>query len=524
MLRHLYRYAVRLHPPEFRRRFGDEMLSIYDHSAGRLASFRLFLDAITSLARQWIFRPEIWLRTSPSSAPQAAADGIPSFLSLDPFRPHISAMIHGMVISITLFCVTCFAIRYSWIHVLRIHVSEVQFEPPQWVPPSPGISSSANQLPVSPIGMHSPPAATSLRSAVSQKQLSAATTTQEFHGTGTPSTNGAFQSDKSLETTPMPATSPNLVTGAEERVASPEGALDAIERRRVIGETITSLRRYYVYPAAARKMAQSLSRHEQNGDDDSATDGSAFASLLTTQLRAVSHDRHLGISYSQSAIPEGITGPTPEAITHYRQEMERTNCTFEKVALLPRNIGYVKLNSFPDLQLCRSTVEAAMTSLNQADAIIFDLRDNKGGSPEMVAFVASYLFDHPTHLEDLYNRSANSTLQSWTLSPVEGNQLANKPALVLTSSETFSGGEEFAYDLKMLKRATVVGETTAGAAHMVRQRRIDGHFSIRVPDTRPINPVSKTNWEGTGVTPDVKVNAAEALATAERLAQKLQQK
>ena len=165
-----------------------------------------------------------------------------------------------------------------------------------------------------------------------------------------------------------------------------------------------------------------------------------------------------------------------------------------------------------------------MTSLNQADAIIFDLRDNHGGSPETVAFVASYLFDHPTHLEDLYNRSTNSTLQSWTLSPVEGNQLANKPAFVLTSAETFSGGEEFAYDLKMLKRATVVGETTAGAAHMARQWRIDAHFGIRVPDTLPINPVSKTNWEGTGVTPDVRVNVADALATAEQLAQKVPQK
>jgi len=165
-----------------------------------------------------------------------------------------------------------------------------------------------------------------------------------------------------------------------------------------------------------------------------------------------------------------------------------------------------------------------MTSLNQANAIIFDLRDNQGGSPEMVAFVASYLFDHPAHLEDLYNRSANSTLQSWTLSPIDGNRLANKPAFVLTSATTFSGGEEFAYDLKMLKRATVVGETTAGAAHMVRQRRIDAHFRIRVPDTRPINPVSKSNWEGTGVTPDVRVDAAEALSTAERLAQKLPQK
>ncbi len=98
--------------------------------------------------------------------------------------------------------------------------------------------------------------------------------------------------------------------------------------------------------------------------------------------------------------------------------MERTNCTFEKVAILRQNIGYVKFNSFPDPTICQSTAAAAMASLNQADAIIFDLRDNRGGSPSMVALMASYLFEHPTHLDDLYNRSGDSTLQSWTLSPV----------------------------------------------------------------------------------------------------------
>ena len=523
MLGHLYRCVLRLHPPEFRRRFGEEMLSIYDQSNGRFSSIRLLLDALVSFARQWIFRPEFWLRTSPSSAPYSAVDGIPSFSSLGPFRPHASAMIHGTVISITLFCVTCFAIRYSWIHVLQIHIPEVQFEPPKWVPSRAAISAPANRLSVSPIRSQ-PPASISPRSALSQKQLPAATATEVAHGTGTPSENGAFKSNKSVETTPTLATLPNPVTGAQRQLAFTGAPLDAVARRRVISEMIINLRRYYIYPTVAHRMAASLRRHEKNGDNDGVTDGTAFASLLTTQLRAVSHDRHLGVSYSQSAIPEGATGPTPEAIMRYRQEMERTNCTFEKAEIVSHNIGYLKLNSFPDLQLCRSTAEAAMASLNQADAIIFDLRDNQGGSPEMVAFLASYLFDHPTHLEDLYSRSENSTLQSWTLSPIEGNQLANKPAFVLTSAETFSGGEEFAYDLKILKRATVVGETTAGAAHMARQRRIDAHFGIRVPDTLPINPVSKTNWEGTGVTPDVKVNAAEALAAAERLAQKLPQK
>jgi len=128
MLRHLYRCALRLHPLQFRRRFGEEMLSIYDQSAGRLSSSRLLLDAIVSLARQWIFRPEFWVQTSPSSAPPPAADDIPSFCSLDPFRPHTSAMIHGTVLSLTLFCVTCFAIRYSWIRVLHVQIPGVSYD------------------------------------------------------------------------------------------------------------------------------------------------------------------------------------------------------------------------------------------------------------------------------------------------------------------------------------------------------------------------------------------------------------
>jgi hypothetical protein len=128
MLGHLYRCVVRFHPPEFRRRFGEEMLSIYDQSTGRFSSLRLLLDAVVSLARQWIFRPEFWVQTSPSSTPQPAVDGIPSFSSLDPFRPHTSAMIHGTVISITLFCMTCFAIRYSWIRVLHVQIPGVSYD------------------------------------------------------------------------------------------------------------------------------------------------------------------------------------------------------------------------------------------------------------------------------------------------------------------------------------------------------------------------------------------------------------
>jgi C-terminal processing protease CtpA/Prc len=233
-------------------------------------------------------------------------------------------------------------------------------------------------------------------------------------------------------------------------------------------------------------------------------------------MRDVSHDMHLELVYSQDPLPPQPTGQTPEGLARYRQALEQENCTFEKVEILPHNIGYLKLNSFPDPSVCRTTATAAMASLNHADAIIFDLRDNRGGMPEMVALMASYLFDHP---EYLYNPRENTTQKSWTLSPVPGNSLADKPVYVLTSARTFSGAEQFCYDLKMLKRATLVGETTGGAAHSGVWHRIDDHFGMGIPETKPINPFSEADWAETGVEPDMKVTAADALQTAEKLAE-----
>ena len=143
-----------------------------------------------------------------------------------------------------------------------------------------------------------------------------------------------------------------------------------------------------------------------------------------------------------------------------------------------------------------------MASLNQAHAIIFDLRDNTGGFPDSVSLIAGYLFDHP---EYMYGPRGAPTVDSWTNSPVPGNKLADKPVYVLTSGSTWSGAEQFSYDLKMLKRATLVGETTRGGAHAGVFHRIDDHFGMGIPEEKAINPFGKADWEGVGVQPDVDV-------------------
>jgi len=310
--------------------------------------------------------------------------------------------------------------------------------------------------------------------------------------------------------------SPRVVRAMVRPPVVEDAHLDAAERQRVVDGVIRNLIEHYVDKDVAQKMADALLAHEKNGDDNAIVEGGAFAGLLTKQMRDVSHDMHLEVVYSRDRLPDHPGTPTAESVASYRRALERENCTFETVKILPHNIGYLKLNSFPDVSICRSTAVSAMASLNGADAVIFDLRENRGGSPEMVMLIAAYLFDHP---EYMYSPRESPTERSWTRSPVSGNRLADKPVYVLTSGTTWSGAEQFSYDLKMLKRATLVGEKTRGGAHAGVFYRIDDHFGIGVPEVRAVNPFSKTDWEGVGVEPDVKVKAANALSTAERLAE-----
>jgi hypothetical protein len=319
---------------------------------------------------------------------------------------------------------------------------------------------------------------------------------------------------------------PAQVTGFALRAMPPgtstanlDFKIDAATRTRVIDGAITNLNQFYVFPESAKKMEEALRARQKKGEYDSVTDGDAFAKMLTENLQAVSHDKHLRVNFSPVPMPDRPDGPPDaDAVAQYRKEMERMNCGFVKVEILPGNVGYLKFDMFADPDVCGPTAVAAMNFLAHVDAIIFDLRENGGGDPEMIALLSTYLFSEPTHLNDLWERKDDTTHQHWTLPYVPGTRLDGKPVYVLTSSQTFSGAEEFSYNLKNLKRATIIGETTGGGAHPVAGHRIDDHFMIGVPFARAINPISKTNWEGTGVEPDIKVPATDALTTAQKLA------
>ena len=304
--------------------------------------------------------------------------------------------------------------------------------------------------------------------------------------------------------------------------AVPSAPLDARARGEVIEHLIDEMNRRYVFPDVAQRVASAL-RGDGAKAFDGVTDGREFAERLTRSLQDVTHDKHVRVRYSAAPVPVRQQAhddrPTQAELAAWREQEAKRNFGVERVERLPGNIGYVELRGFAPAPVAGPALAAAMTLVAHADALIIDVRRNGGGDPETVALVCSYLFDHRTHLNDLQWREGGRTEQFWTQEWVPGERYGEtKPVYVLTSSHTFSGAEEFSYNLRTRERATLVGETTGGGANPGDLRRLSEHFEVFVPTGRAVNPITKTNWEGVGVEPHVKTPAARALPTAEALA------
>lgn len=308
--------------------------------------------------------------------------------------------------------------------------------------------------------------------------------------------------------------------GIAAAACRPAGAgEDAADRRAVIDDILKGVQAGYVYPETAAEMNRVVRARLARGEYDALAD-QAFADSLTSHLRAVSRDKHLEVLFVPApppVVPSDADLPD-ERLRQMADELRQEQFGVERVEILDGNVGLLDLRAFVhvDVAGAKEAVAAAMDSLSHTDALIIDLRRNQGGEATMVQLLASYLFTpEPVQLSSIYWRPRNHTVEFWTLRQLRGARYGReRPVYVLASSRTFSAAEAFAYDLKALERATIVGETTAGGAHPGRVEPVSERFAVRLPTGRAINPVTGTNWEGTGVEPDIRADAGAALETA----------
>lgn len=293
--------------------------------------------------------------------------------------------------------------------------------------------------------------------------------------------------------------------------------VDSTAKAAIVDSVTSALLKAYIYADVAEEMDAELHEKLRSGGYDDVSDLAEFTSTLTEDLISVCHDRHLAVRFaSDEFLAQLESDDDPDAAVEREFAYQaRRNFGFRKAEVMDGNVGYLKLDSFTDTSLSGPTAVAAMNFLANCDALIVDLRDNGGGWPSLIQTMMTYLLDEQTHLNSFYVREKDSLQQFWSLPYVPGPSMSDVDLYVLTSSRTFSGAEEFTYNVKNLERGTIVGEVTGGGAHPVRLKVFPSlKVSMTVPYGRAINPISGTNWEGTGVEPDIEVPRAQALDVA----------
>lgn len=292
-----------------------------------------------------------------------------------------------------------------------------------------------------------------------------------------------------------------------------------LQKDSIIYSLIHTLDTYYVLNEKGKQMGNLLKKQLKEGAYNSITDPSLLASRLEKDIKSVYDDKHLYVFYDPEFEQNQQASQTEQAkIEAKTRELEyekSKNFMFTSAKILPRNIGYVQLNGFVDqVEQAEPTATAAFAFLAHTDALIIDLRFNGGGSPAMVEQLESYFFKQRTHMSDIYERSTNKTT-SFYADPAKAKGISiAMPVYILTSKRTFSAAEDFSYSMQQIKRAQVIGDTTAGGAHPTRPIALKGGFVAQIPFARSINPYSKSNWEASGVIPDIPVQSSNALEKA----------
>jgi hypothetical protein len=306
-----------------------------------------------------------------------------------------------------------------------------------------------------------------------------------------------------------------------------DAELTSIEIEDMVDNVCQLMMDHYVFPDVAKKICDTLRHNLSHGEYD-VTTYEALAELLSRDLKSVNQDLHLNV---WSIPPDRYNQDTEKVDPITRQlHIIRENAVgsfdFKKIEILEGNIGYLELTKFktiPDPRLERM-LEGAMDFLSNCSALILDLRRNNGGNHRMIQRFMSYFFEQPVPITGQYTRESCGIREYSTLKNFHHRHLVNIPLFVLVSSKTVSGPEEVAYDLQIEKRAVIIGEKTKGAANPSYFYRIKEKLLVCIPYGYAVHPKTQSNWEGTGVIPDVIIPADSALTTAIGLAKEAAEK
>ncbi len=296
-----------------------------------------------------------------------------------------------------------------------------------------------------------------------------------------------------------------LPATAQTATPASDSALDTAVRRQIVEEFARAMREHYVFPDRGEQVAARATAALASGKYDSARTTAELARQLSADASAVTHDKHLGVFSVQEPRSDGPPRQMPAA-----------EAGITRADKLAGDIGYIELIGFPPPNFSKQVIDTVMSRLSGSRALIFDVRRNMGGNPEAVAYLVSFLIPPDRPINDIVSRvekTSDTRRQSYrsVRTPVS---FFDVPVYVLTSKATFSGGEEFAYDIQALKRGTLIGETTAGGANPVGPIDIGHGVVALIPFGRAENPITKSNWEGVGVLPDMSVAADTALGVA----------
>lgn len=313
-----------------------------------------------------------------------------------------------------------------------------------------------------------------------------------------------------------------------------EIVIDKGTRKEVIDTLIAKLNAHYVLPDKARQAEATLRQNLREKRYDNITDGDEFAEVLTEELYQITRDRHMSVMSSPKKVPyDRVVAPPPATKAEWEKRTPFSHRLLLNIGLaigkvgsmkvehLASNIGYLRITDFPPDFVMDERYATAMNKLADTDGLIVDVRVNQGGLPNTVALLVSYFVDQRTRVNDIWDRTTGMTTQQWTTDRLPGERYGGKkPVVILVGPKTKSAGEDFAYTMQAMKRATVLGELTWGGANPSRPYRVSDYFAALIPSRRTINPITQTNWEGVGVIPDIQAAHDESLDMALGLLQR----